>query len=522
MLGSVAVVGECPPRARPEPNDVSFRPLLSVLALLGIVGLTAAGQAAVSPPRGRVLVHPVCWVAAFLWINRCRPWGAFWSGWLLGAAAHAATFHWIVQLEVIRPLYVKLLALLGLSLVNGLALGAFAAGWRRVRRATGDWWPAGVAAWFTACEFLNWQFFPYYQGCAYWEQGWIFPVTSLTGVTFLTFLAVLCNALVLLRIEARFRGTFPTRAWRGNLAILGGCLVAACGWSALQRACLARQERSAPVTRIALLQPGDQFPRPGEPHEPTAAKLLRFTREAVARDPSIRAAVWPEAAVYSETEGLSDNAAVDLARQLGIEVWTGVSLKARPGEAPSNAAVRIDAAGQPSGLYVKCLLAPFGESVPLAEFFPWLERLRGRPARPRGPGPRVYETPAGRIAFLICYEAIRYDYVRSVMRHRPDLLVVISSDRWAGPTTCRDQHFMMTAINAAQFGVPVVRCCAAGTCGLTGPAGGPQARSSEGPGVVCAVRRGRLPAPYVWLGDWFAWGCVVASATALGRGKSRP
>ncbi len=490
-----------------------------VLILISIV--TGIMHMLVAPPWEYVVLHPVSWIAAFMWIDRCRPWGAFWSGWLIGTASNMAVFRWIVSLYPHRSLPFCLMILLGFGLISGLYVGIFAAGWRRVRHVCGAWWPIGIAAWFTACEFLNPQLFPNGQGCPWYQQSWIFPVVSLAGVPIMTFIVILCNTAQLMVVESVQRSDAArTRGWVRNAVGLAACIAIACGWSAWQKSRWEGLDPQMPAARIALINPtGERFAERG----PRWDALQTLTTEAVATEPGMVAAVWPENALWIDRNERDFCAARQLARQLGIEIWTGAHYDVQNDDGTldrSNSALHIDSCGRCGQRYDKCVLAPIGEAIPVLNWFPSLEAwYRGKPSLQRGQGPMVYDTPAGRIAFLICYETINYSHVRSVARTNPDLLVVISSDSWANQSACAPQHFMLAALNAAQFGVPLVRCANGGICGSVDSLGRitDRSESCQQHTLICPLHRAQVAAPYLQLGDWFAWGCVLANVLDLLR-----
>src|SRR5690606_26757747 len=108
--------------------------------------------------------------------------------------------------------------------------------------------------------------------------------------------------------------------------------------------------------------------------------------------------------------------------------------------------------------------------------------------------------------FLICYEAIRHAYVRTGVQREVDLLVNITYDAWFGDTNCPAQHLMLSAIQAAQYGVPLVRAATTGISAITDTRGILTAQTEVfTPAVLVGeVKRVRLPTFYGAVGDWFA------------------
>ena len=155
-----------------------------------------------------------------------------------------------------RSVVALALVLAFFAAVAGLYAAVFAWGFGSVRRAAGRWWPLGVAAWFTAVEFLNPQMFPYFQGVAWYRVPSIFLVTALTGVSGVTFLVILCNGVVFQAVE-EMRGSGPAapRAWAANAGVLVALVAVAFAWSAVRLARIRRAEAEAESLRVALVQP---------------------------------------------------------------------------------------------------------------------------------------------------------------------------------------------------------------------------------------------------------------------------
>src|SRR5262245_26346844 len=123
---------------------------------LGALVFSGAVQALISAPRSWIALHPVAWVPALLVIARLSGRRAFLAGWLVGAAANAAIFAWLVHTVAT---FTQLGAAAGVAVLavfaaaHGLYAGIFAWGFAPIRREAGAVWPIAIAAWFTACEF---------------------------------------------------------------------------------------------------------------------------------------------------------------------------------------------------------------------------------------------------------------------------------------------------------------------------------------------------------------------------------
>jgi apolipoprotein N-acyltransferase len=502
-----------------------------VLALLFSGGV----QASISPPLGWTFLHPVSWVPAFWVFSRLAGRRAFCAGWLLGASANAAIFYWIAG-TVSRfsnlPPALSYVVLALFAAVAGLYAAVFAWGFGFVRRAAGRFWPLGIAAWFTAVEFLNPQMFPYFQGVAWYRVPSIFLVTALTGVSGVTFLVILCNAVVLQAIEA-IRGDFAARrAWVANAGALAALVAGAFAWSALRLAKIESAEAGAETLRVALVQPNYDVARRREmlrkAPETFAEDLVALSRAAARSAGGVDVFVWPEGALFREPGAPCNAAVLEFVRDTGAEVWTGAydSRVDEDGRRHSyNSAFRIYGDGVVDRRYDKNILVPFGEFMPFADVIPALRRIEGPGHFAGGEGLAVYDGGLARFAFLICYEAILSGYVREGVRQNPDLLVNLTFDAWFGDTAEPSQHLMLAAIQAAQYGIPMLRSTATGISAFVDARGMITAETGVYTREVLVrdVKRVRVPSFYALAGDWFAWLCAFASAALLGaalRGRA--
>ena len=499
-----------------------MRRTAAVLALL----FSGAIQAAIAPPLAWIALHPLSWVPALFVIAQLRGRRAFLAGWLVGAAANAAIFAWIVHtIDVFTALgpLVGLLALALFAAVFGLYAGVFAWGFAAIRRAAGPAWPLAIAAWFTACEFASPQFFPYVQGVAWYQTPSVFLASATTGVAGITFLVLLANAVALQAIET-LHARRGARALVANALALVLLVAAALAAAQRQDARVTTAEHDARSIRVALIQPGGDptAPRPRNTEEAQreVEKLAALASEALDADRAIQVIVLPEKSLEWGPTRRWNRAVRELAISRRVEVWTGASTSdASVGEHPRhfNSAYRLRADGAIDPRYDKNVLVPFGEYVPFGDRLPWLTKAIGRRPFMAGEGLPLFDTGSAKFAFLICYEAILPGYVRDPVRRGASLIVNLTYDGWFGDTAEPTQHLMLVAVQAAQLGVPVIRSTTTGISALIDARGHIEARTElfAREALVGDVAPLRAPGIYVAWGDWFAWSCVAASALLL-------
>lgn len=510
----------------------SPKPLLVLLALL----LSVALQTLALPPLSLVVFHPIAFVPALFVLPRYRGWRAFFLGWTFGFLLEVVTFWSLVptlQAFVGIPLLIALAIQTLFGLVFGLHLGFFALCLGPLRRVAGAWWPLAWAASFTALEFLNPLLFTYYQGSLWFRQSWVFLLVSLTGQAGVSYLVLLWNMLFLVLLE-RWRARrqidgggedllLSRAALRRTAIVALSMLLFAVLWSLVRLQVVTRSEQDAPTTRIALIQANQSVDRH---FDMSAAEIVNehvaLSREVLRDHGPIDVFIWPEGAITGTPSSESNRPMLALVEESGAELWTGASRTSK-GEGGKktqyNSAYRLYKAGEPDKRYDKNILLPFGEYMPLEGLFPFLGKVPGVGRYKPGEGVVVYDAPKARFIFLICYEAVRSAYVRQGARQDINLLVNISYDGWFGKTFAPHQHLMMSALQAAQYGVPMARSATTGVSAFVDARGRilEQTELFTRDALVRDLKIHRVGSPYTLLGDWFAWGCVLVTLALLGK-----
>lgn len=492
--------------------------LLPVLALL-LAGVT---QAWISTPLNLVWLQLFTWAPALLVLSRLdRGKGAL-AGWLVGAAANASIFVWLIP-TVERFTTLGWLGGVGVLVLFAAAFGFYGAlfGWGAgaVRRAAGPWWPLAVPAWFVACEFLNPQLFPYFQGVAWYQVPAVFLVSSVAGISAVTFGVMSWNALLGAAWE-RHRGVDGAdRALKRSGAVFAALLLASLVYSGVRQASIAAEAETAETTRFALVQNNIDVAAERELIKTRGRKaflsdLMALMNETADADPDIDVFLLPESAIRGNPDKGSNRQLGRFAQDRGVEVWAGVVENRGRGEQrlKYNAGYRIDALGNPDTPYDKNILVPFGEYMPLVDLIPALADIRKMPNITPGLDPGVLAGRASApLAFLVCYEATRFRYTRRSVAAGAELLATVTYDGWFGDTGALDQHMMLSAAASAATGVPMVRAATTGISVAVGADGVLLAASerAERTVVVVDVPKVARPSLYVRLGDWFALGCVL-------------
>jgi apolipoprotein N-acyltransferase len=204
-------------------------------------------------------------------------------------------------------------------------------------------------------------------------------------------------------------------------------------------------------------------------------KYTRLTEEAAKAGPDL--IVWPEAAspgLLGEDEWVFENI-YSLAKKVGLPLLLGAVMREK--DIYFNSALLVDKNGQIAGRYDKIHLVPFGEYIPLKEFFPFLETVvpigdinAGKDYTIFQIGNRKPET-GNRFAVLICFEDLFPELSREFVKRGARFLVNITNDAWYKKSTAPYQHLQASVFRAVENRVPLVRAANTGISGFIAPTG---------------------------------------------------
>lgn len=500
---------------------------LRTKALLAIAALAFSGlvQGLVFPPLNYYWLQPWALAPGLYVLSRLRGGRAFLAGWFMGALANLALFYWIAETVtrfagVSFPLGV--IALLLFAAFAGLYLGVFGLGLGCLRSVSGPAWPFAAAAWFVTCEFLNPQLFPYYQGAAFYRVPEFFLVSTVTGMPGVTFQIVLWNLLVVAAAERlQGIGILGRRAWLVSGLTVALLFGSSLGISMWQERRITAAEAQAPTIHMAIVQPSlDIYARRTLGPVGLARRHAEQSRRALERDAGIDVFLWPETALRSAPSDPANGAVFDFIRESRREVWTGArTLEEVEGkEKYFNAAYLLHRDGTVGVRYDKVRPVLFGEYVPFEDELPILQRLPGVGNFASGDDLVLLdsETPA-KASFLICYEAILREFVRSHLPDETNLIANITNDSWFGDTSCASQHLMLAAARSAELGIPMVRAATTGISAFVDARGVITQHSPlyTQETLIADVRPVRVQTFYGTIGDWFLWITTFVSLSLL-------
>ena len=379
-----------------------------------------------------------------------------------------------------------------------------------------------------------WSGFPWnLLGVSQYELTPLIQISAFTGVYGVSFLVIWFSVALTLAGLRLTRD--PTRCWvcvsEVMLPLLAVALVMAWGF---------RRVQSAPteprVLKVALVQPSIPQVLIWDQREDSNrfTQLMELSRLALAVKPDLL--VWPEAAMPTFTEENYRAVTNLVATHQAWMVFGADDYEPRPGAADPedsdafNAAFLFDPEGHYVARYRKQHLVIFGEYVPLSRWVPFLRHLtpvQGGFAAGTGPVEFPITAPRCTASVLICFEDVFPHLARRNVTPATDFLLNLTNDGWFGESAAQWQQAANAVFRAVENGLPLVRCTNNGlTCWIDAFGRVRQVLATEGGSVYGSGFMGfELPLPpegvrpertfYHQHGDWFGWGCVALTLTAL-------
>jgi apolipoprotein N-acyltransferase len=314
-------------------------------------------------------------------------------------------------------------------------------------------------------------------GLAAWPV--ILQTAELVGERGTSFLFAIAAGLVAHAL-VRFRATRSVRASASPLLLSFAVVAVMLGWGALRMGTVDRARQAAPHVRVALVQPG--FDASDRWDASRAAMMIErltvLTKSAEQRGAELT--VWPESAYpftlpHAARTSPSGSRAV-LQGEVHGPVLTGAYMSGGHGLG-YNSAILASQDGSLSAPYDKRHLLWFGETVPLADWFPWLRKVFSKgTGLVAGEESVVFVAGPIRAAVLNCYEDTLPVAGREAMEHAPNLLVNVTNDAWFAGSAEGELHLRLAVLRAIETRRDLVRAVNQGPTTFVDAAGRVRAR----------------------------------------------
>ncbi|MDP2210941.1 MAG: apolipoprotein N-acyltransferase [Candidatus Aquicultor sp.] len=385
-------------------------------------------------------------------------------GLLAGATFFATVLYWINIFGYI--------AWISLSLALSSAFVLFAtATWLVMKRYAGIGKFIVIPALWAVFEFArslgSWGFAWAYLGSTV-EHPFLLGVASYVGEVGLGALIVLGNLVLFSLIDGEgLRGRMRQAA--PGMAVAAVLLVPMLLFGQAASALFAPSslDGKSPVMRAAIIQPNlaQDLKVDLTNNDAIKALYLAMTKEALKAEPEM--IIWPESTLITRIDDepeFLERVAKLLRPTKTTLVFGGVE---GVEDRIYNTAFYLDADGR-LHRYRKTHLVPFGEYVPMR---PLIERVNNMAALVNDYTPgreyKVFKMGSAReFSTVICFESSQSDLVGRMVREGAEFLVIVTNDAWFGKTAAAEQHFRITRMRAAEYGIPIVQAANTGISGF--------------------------------------------------------
>ena len=448
-------------------------------------------------------------------------------GWITGTIFHAGLVYWITVSMTLYgklPFAVSVPILLAFAALLGLFTGltVWAACFVQQRRG----WSFSLTLpfiWVAVEHLKSWFLTGFPWDCIGYSQYRQLPLIQLadiTGVYGLSFLIVCVNCAVYGIVRSlKKKCSLPY----AELALAGLLLLAAAGYG-IQKISAVNEAAPGQAVSVALVQPNISQDLKWDPGylEQTLAKFKRLTLQSRKDKPAL--VVWPESATpfFFQSEQTYRAYVAGIVAELdgGHLLFGSPSWEESEGGALAyhNSAFLIGPGQDIVGRYDKLHLVPYGEYVPLARFFPFIQKMvQGIGDFSPGETLSMPSLPGCRFGTVICYEIIFPDLVRQFALQGARFIIHITNDAWFGATSAPYQHLAITALRAVETRRYIARCANTGISAIIAPTGAILEQTQLFTEAV-------LPATiycrddvsvYARCGDLFSWCCWAFSIFCL-------
>jgi apolipoprotein N-acyltransferase len=244
-----------------------------------------------------------------------------------------------------------------------------------------------------------------------------------------------------------------------------------------------------------------------------------MSRQAMAYKPDLL--VWPETAIptYLLESPVYRWMVQNLVDSTGVPLLTGLPAINLQNQDTWNAAGLFLPNENEVRRYDKIHMVPFGEAIPLDEYFPSFRKLDwGQANWSRGKETVVFtskQLPPFNVA--ICFESIFPDQIRKFIVKGSQFITVITNDVWFGPRTSPIQHAMISVMRSIEFHRPVIRCANTGISMIIDPYGRvvKKTKTFERTTLIGTISPREGMTPYALYGSLFSEGCFIFTLILL-------
>jgi apolipoprotein N-acyltransferase len=349
----------------------------------------------------------------------------------------------------------------------------------------------------------------------------VIQIADVTGIYGISFLVIFPGTAIYWLFRKKGRGVFAwVPAWTA-LFLVGGCL-------AYGAVSLGKWGNASTPYESAMLQGNLSYQ---DPQDVLREKFQHGYARMADRLQSVDLLILPESPspTFFESDAGYRESLERLARHfpLGL-VFNNVRHAGGKGEWKYfNSAYFMDHSGVLKGVYDKIHLVPFGEYLPLARVFSFVQVISKDVGEFAAGTDYRLENIGGHPAnAIICFEAVFPELVRRFVANGSQLIINLTNDAWYGDSAAPYQHIAIVRLRAVENRRFLLRAANSGISAVIEPSGRIQASTGILREAICEGGFNFVAARtfYVRYGDAFVFLCAiisVAAALAAAVRKSR-
>ncbi len=425
-------------------------------------------------------------VPLLLALNGLSPGSRFRLAFIAGLVHYLGLTYWLahtMQSYGHLPIYLAYPLLFLLAAYLALYWGAFGA-W-----VVGPCFPKTalilIPAGWTGLEYLRarlltgfpWELLGYTQ----YRNLHLIQIADIMGVYGISFLILLANSAVCFLILGFWGKTWNTAPVSRSLGIagtaaLGLALALTWGYGEFRLNETRSRMADAPRVQVAVIQGNVPQSEKWKPAAQTriTEKYRRMSLFAAQKRPDL--IVWPETATpfYFQHDRRLTAQVKAAVKQSRTDYLIGSPAFVRRENRTDfyNSAYLVDREGRVKGKYDKAHLVPYGEYVPLQDWFPFIGKMveevgdfkAGKPGK-------TLSWQGFALGVQICYEIIFPALSRQMVQNGAHLLLNLTNDGWYGISSAPYQHFSMTVLRAVENKRSLARAANTGISGFVAPTG---------------------------------------------------
>jgi apolipoprotein N-acyltransferase len=183
-----------------------------------------------------------------------------------------------------------------------------------------------------------------------------------------------------------------------------------------------------------------------------------------------------------------------------------------------NSAYFLDSNGVLEGVYDKIHLVPFGEYLPLANIFSFVQVIsKDVGTFAAGTDYRLIDIGGHPANAIICFEAAFPNLVRRFVANGSQLIINLTNDAWYGDSAAPYQHIAIARLRAVENRRFLLRAANSGISGIIEPSGSIRASTPILREAVCEGGFDFIATStfYARYGDAFVFLCAIISIAAV-------